>query len=217
MFRKKQLAAIIVGIIIVAIGVAIVLFSKERRSSSDLNWNVEVGEDFIFELESSYYESDSGFNITIFAQMSALNHTRIRVEVINLPNIPSMIDGNIFSAEIITSVKTFCTFENGSNLPAYYGEEINRLLSSCLLPTGDWDLLDWCFADDVSNAFYPGVYFSELQMDHFRLGYELWPGDATIRWSANVTLTTGIPRSAFTENDSSPVGTHTLFRLVLVS
>lgn len=217
MTRKQRIAVVIAGVIIVAIGISVALLNQERRSSSNLRWNIEVGDDFIYELESIYHQSDSGFNSTIFAQMSALNHTRVRMEVINLPNIPPMIDGDILSAEVINSVKTYCTFENGSELPAYYSDEINRLLSSCLLPTGDWDLLDWCFVDDVSNGFYPGIYVSELQMDHFMIAYELWPGDATIRWSANVTLENGTPQAAFTENDSFPVGTHTILRLTLAS
>ncbi len=212
--RKRRWSVIIVVIIIVAVGISVVFLYRDRWSSSSLSWDVQIGDEFIYELESIYRYSN--FNTTIFEQMSALNHTRVRMEIVDLPDIPPLIDGNIFSAEVINAVKTHCTFENGSELPAYYGDEINRLLSFFLLPTGDWDLLDWCFADDVSNAFYPGVYVSKLEMDHFMIGYELWPGDATIRWSANVTLETGTPQTAFTENDSSHLGTHTVLRLTLV-
>ncbi|MHA2353487.1 MAG: hypothetical protein ACXABX_10245, partial [Candidatus Thorarchaeota archaeon] len=151
--RKRRLAVAGFVIIIVIIGVSIALLSKERRSSSNLEWNVQVGEDFIYEIESIYRYSNSGYNASILTQMSVLNHTRIRMQIINLPSIPPMIDGDVFSAEIVNSVKIYCNFENGSELPPYYSDEINELLSSCLLPVGDWDLLDWCFVDEVNDAF----------------------------------------------------------------
>ncbi|MFX1484929.1 MAG: hypothetical protein ACFFCP_17260 [Promethearchaeota archaeon] len=213
--RRRRWSIAIVAIVIVAVGVSVVFLYRERWSSSNLSWDVQIGDEFIYELESIYRYSDSNFNATVFTRMSALNHTQVRMEIVLLPDIPPLLDDDILAAEIINIVKTHCTFDNGSELPVYYSDEINQLLSACLLPTGDWDLLDRCFMNEVSNAFYPGAYTSELQVDHFNIGYEVWPGDATIRWSANVTLENGVPLEIFSENNSFSVGTYTSFQLTI--
>jgi hypothetical protein len=214
--RRRRWSITIVVIIIVAVGVSAIFLYRERWFSSNLGWNAQVGDEFIYELESIYIYAESNFNTTIFTQLEALNHTQVRMEIILLPDIPPLLDDDTLSTGIIDTVKTSCTFENGSELPVYYGDEINLLLSACLLPVGDWDLLDRCFADDVSEAFFPGMYTSKLHEDHFNIGYELWPGDGIYKWSANVTLENGVPQFAVTERNSLSVGSHTILRLTLV-
>jgi hypothetical protein len=214
--RRQRFAVAGVLIVIVIIGVSVVLLNIGKRPSSNLRWNVQVGDDFVYTVETFYSYSDPDFNTSIFNQLTALNHTKIRTQITNLPSIPPMIDGDIFLAEVIDPVKVYCTFDNGSELDADSRDGLIQMLSSCLLPVGDWDLLDWCFVDDVSDASYPGTYVSELLMDHFRIGYELWPGDAIVRWSANVTLENGVPLEIFSENNSFSVGTYTSFRLTIL-
>jgi hypothetical protein len=212
---RQRFAVAGVLIIFVIIGVTVVLLNIGKRSSSNLRWNVQVGDNFVYAVETSYSYSDSDFNTSIFNHLTALNHTRIRMQITSLPSIPPMIDGDIFLAEVINPVKVYCTFDNGSELDPDSRDGLIQMLSSCLLPVGDWDLLDWCFVDDVSNAYYPGIYVSELQTDHFRIGYELWPGDAIVSWSANVTLENGVPLEIFSENNSFSVGTYSSFQLTI--
>jgi hypothetical protein len=216
MNRKQCLAVTITAVIIASVGVSIMLLNNEGRPASDLSWNVKNGDSYIYELESIYRYLASDYNASIFTQMAELNHTRIKMDISSLPDIPPMIDGETFSIEIINKVKTYCTFENGSELPLYYRDRINRVLSSCVLPVGNWNLLDWCFADEVSQAFYPGAYTSKLQENHFMIGYELWPVDSIYRWSANISIVSGIPQAAFSEQNSY-IGTQTIIRFVLVS
>ncbi len=215
MTRNRIVVSILIVIILVAFGAIVVLVGNQRRSSSNLSWNVEVGESFIYEVECFYWDSSS--NDSVFAQLALLNHTHIRMEIVSLPQIPSEIDRSIFSTEVINHTKAHCSFENNSELPVNYYDDINQLLSSSILPVGDWYLLDWCFADETSEAFYPGTYISKLQMNHFTIGYELWAGDALLEWSANVTLEDGIPQAAFIDRDFISVGLHYIIQLVLLS
>ncbi|MHA2380422.1 MAG: hypothetical protein ACXADS_14200, partial [Candidatus Thorarchaeota archaeon] len=154
------------------------LFIGDRQiPTSNLAWSVEIGEEFIYEIQTKGIHFESNFDLTpVIALISAMNNTRIRMVITSLPDLPPMVDGYTFAAEVINQPRTHCVFENGSELPTSY-DDINNLLSSSLLPTGDWHLLDWCFENEVDDAFFPGVYISELREDHFFLGYELWPGD----------------------------------------
>ncbi len=130
--RGQTSAAVIAALIIGAIGVAALFFGDTQKPTSNLAWSVEIGEEFIYEIQ------------TKGIYLSAMNNTRIKMVITSLPDLPPIVDGYTFAAEVINQPRTNCVFENGSELPTSY-DEIKSLLSSSLLPTGDWPLLDWCF------------------------------------------------------------------------
>ena len=215
--RRQTSAAVIASLILGTIGVAALFFGECQKPTSNLAWSVEIGEEFIYEIQTKGIYSESNFDLSLgIALFSAMNNTRIRMVITSLPDLPSMIDGDTFAAEVINQPKTHCVFENGSELPTSY-DDINNLLSSTILPTGDWFLLDWCLENEIDKAFFPGVYVSELREDHFFLGWELWPGDALFKWSANVTLETGVPFIAIDDKNSYSTGVHTIVTITLIS
>jgi hypothetical protein len=215
--RLQAFAVAIIAVITVAVVASALCLEIGKRPSTSLHWNVNIGDEFIYELENTYIHSEENYNSTIFALIAAINHTRIKTEIFNLPDIPLMIDGKTFSFYIVNQNKIHCSFENGTSLPQEYGYIINQPLSSALLPVGDWELLDWCFGNEIDEAFYPGTYTSRLQENSFSIGYELWAGDEIFRWSANTTLDSGVPQKALIEIDSLSVGLHFIFRFSLVA
>jgi len=213
--RRGTIAVgIIVLVSIAAVGIYF-LFVDDKRSATNLVWSIDIGDEFIYQVETSFFVEYNTYNISS-QDITAINNTRIRMVITSLPDIPQMINGELFITEVINLTKTHCSFENGSEITPSCYNVINTLLSATLLPTGDWTLLDILYPDEVSDAFYPGEFTSALHDDYFLFGYELWPGDAILRWSANVTLDNGIPLRAVDYADFSGVtGIRSIFVLNL--
>lgn len=214
--RRSIIAVSIVILVIFAAGGIYFLVNDDKRSATNLVWSVDVGDEFIYQVETSHFVVDNFYNISS-QDITAINNTRIRMVITSLPDIPQMINGELFITEVINLTKTHCSFENGSEITPSCYNVINTLLSATLLPTGDWTLLDILYPDEVSDAFYPGEFTSALHDDYFLFGYELWPIDAIIRWSANVSLDNGIPLRAVDYKDSSgSTGIQSMFILNLI-
>ncbi len=213
--RRRTIAvSIIILVSIAAVGIYF-LFADDKRPATNLVWSIDIGDEFIYQVETSFFVEYNTYNISS-QDITAINNTRIRMVITSLPDIPQMINGELFITEVINLTKTHCSFENGSEITPGCYNVINTLLSATLLPTGDWTLLDILYPDEVSDAFYPGEFTSALHDDYFLFGYELWPGDAILRWSANVTLDNGIPLRAVDYTDFSGVtGIRSIFVLNL--
>lgn len=217
--RRGTIAiSLIVLISFAAVGIYF-LFADDRRPATNLVWSIDIGDEFIYQVETSFFVEYNTYNISS-QDITAINNTRIRMVITSLPDIPQMINGELFITEVINLTKTHCSFENGSEITPGCYNVINTLLSATLLPTGDWTLLDILYPDEVSDAFYdafyPGEFTSALHDDYFLFGYELWPGDAILRWSANVTLDNGIPLRAVDYKDfSGSTGIRSIFVLNL--
>lgn len=214
--RRGTIAvSIIVLVSIAAVGIYF-LFADDKRLATNLVWSIDIGDEFIYYVETSHFVVDNFYSISS-QDITAINNTRIRMVITSLPDIPQMINGELFITEVINLTKTHCSFENGSEITPSCYNVINTLLSATLLPTGDWALLDILYPDEVSDAFYPGEFTSALHDDYFLFGYELWPIDAILRWSANVTLDNGIPLRAVDYKDfSGSTGVRSMFTLNLI-
>jgi len=213
--RRGTIAVSIIILVIFAAGGIYFLVTDDKRPATDFVWSIDVGDEFIYQVETFHFVVDNFYNISS-QDISAINNTRIRMVITSLPDIPQMINGELFITEVINLTKTHCSFENGSEITPSCYNVINTLLSATLLPTGDWALLDILYPDEVSDAFYPGEFTSALHDDYFLFGYELWPIDAILRWSANVTLDNGIPLRAVDYADFSGVtGIRSIFVLNL--
>lgn len=214
--RRGSIAVSIIVLISFAVGGIYFLFTDDNRPAINLVWSIDIGDEFIYQVETSHFVVDNFYNISSH-DITAINNTRIRMVITSLPDIPQMINGELFITEVINLTKTHCSFENGSEITPSCYNVINTLLSATILPTGDWMLLDRLYPDEVSDAFYPGEFTSALHDDYFLFGYELWPIDAILRWSANVTLDNGIPLRAVDYTDfSGSTGIKNIFTLNLI-
>ncbi len=214
--RRGTIAVSIIVLVSFAVGGIYFLFADDKRPATNLVWSIDIGDEFIYQVETSFFVEYNTYKISS-QDITAINNTRIRMVITSLPDIPQMINGELFITEVINLTKTHCSFENGSEITPSCYNVINTSLSAVLLPTGDWMLLDRLYPDEVSDAFYPGEFTSALHDDYFLFGYELWPVDAILRWSANVTLDNGIPLRAVDYKDfSGSTGIKNIFTLNLI-
>jgi hypothetical protein len=225
MARRNRVALLTAATIATIVVIAFCLLSiwnpSGLRNASSLSWGVNEGDGFVYLVvirgHGGSRNPEGGPHILEPPFLAPMNNTRVRFNITSLPSLPLLVDGDIFAEEVLNYSKTECRFENGSEISSMFRDYINRLLYRCLLPVGDWPLLDSLYPNETENAFYPGVYLSRTHADSFYIGYLLWPGDAIISWGGNVSLTTGIPIVAEEVSDYPSVGTYLDNRLILVT
>jgi hypothetical protein len=225
MARRNRIAlvtaATIATIVVLAFCLLSIWNSSSLRDASSLTWGVSEGDELVYLVvirgHRGSIDPEGGPHILEPPFLAPMNNTLVRFNVTSLPSLPLLVDGDIFAEEIINYSKTECRFENGSEVPSMFRDYINRLLYRCLLPVGDWPLLDSLYPNETENAFYPGVYLSKIYADSFYIGYLLYPLDAKISWGGNVSLTTGFPIVAEEVSNYPSVGTYLDNRLILVT
>lgn len=195
MDHQRKIALCVVATVVIAFTVGFV--TDELRESVRIEWKIEIGDDYVFSIGvEGYSGTGSTTNPPPFAQM---NNSRIRSVIISLPNITIFMRLTDFGNLVIRFPKTLSTFENGSEIPLQYYRQINDLVSRCILPVGNWEMLDACFPDTVELAndsttveSYFGADFGGL----FRIGFTrltLYQGSG---WFGDVIKTSGVPNKA---------------------
>ena len=166
--------------------------------SPDFYWGTQVNETLLYEIRA-YGDSYAGnYGVNEIDEILALNQSRVLVTITSLPNLSSVVDSVTFENTVIQKNKVSCTFENGSNLPSFSNGKMARALSGCILPLGDWSLID-SFYIDQSPGWVADQEFiiARLHADYLFIGWE-WSGsyDDSGGWYGNVRLTDGIPTQA---------------------
>jgi hypothetical protein len=215
-------AATIATIVVLAFCLLSIWNSSGLRDASSLSWGVNEGDELVYLVViRGYVQSVDPENVSkvVFSPpfMASMNNTLVRFNITSLPSLPLFIDGDIFAEEVLNYPETECRFENGSEIPSIFRDYINRLLYRCLLPVGDWLLLDSLYPNETKMAYYPGVYLSRTYTDSFYIGYLLWPFDGINYWGGNVSLTTGIPIIAEEISNYPSTGCYLTERLILVT
>jgi hypothetical protein len=213
-------AATIATIVVLAFGLLSIWNSSGLRDASSLSWGVNEGDELVYLVvirghRGSIDPENSSNWILEPPFLAPMNNTRVRFNVTSLPSLPLLVNGDIFAEEVLNYPKTECRFENGSEIPSMFRDYITRLLYRCLLPVGDWPLLDSLYPNETETPLYPGVYLSRTYADSFYIGYLLYGIDTISRWSGNVSLTTGIPIVAVSKYNAA--NTYRNVRLVLVT
>jgi len=191
-------AATIATIVVLAFCLLSIWNPSGLRDASSLSWGVNEGDELVYLVairghRGSIDPENSSNWILEPPYLTPMNNTRIRFNLTSLPSLPLLVNDDIFAEEVLNYPKTECRFENGSEIPSMFRDYINRLLYRCLLPVGDWPLLDSLYPNETEMAFYPRVYLSRTYADSFYIGYLLYGTDTISRWSGNVSFTTGIP------------------------
>ena len=225
MARRNRVALLTAATIATIVVLAFCLLSiwnpSGLRDASSLRWSVNEGDEFVYLFVIRGYRTsidpENSSNMILGPPFLApMNNTRVRFNVTSLPALPLVINGDIFAEEVLNYPKTECRFENGSEIPSIFRDYINRLLCQCPLPVGDWPLLDSLYPNETEMAYhYPGVYLSRTYADSFYIEYLLYPFDTIMRWSGNVSLTTGIPIVAVSKYYAAD--TYRNVRLILVT
>ncbi len=116
--------------------------------------------------------------------------------VIELPSIPIVISSWIFESSIIAFEKTSVLFENGSDIGQYQYLP-NTIISSSLLPIGDWELIENMYPNPGNISYSDfgtrNTFASKYYDNHFILEFYGFSADSSNGWSANISLDTGVP------------------------
>jgi hypothetical protein len=157
--------------------------------AGDLNWNVEVGDQFSYSVEALGYD--------FFEKpCTVLNNSIVVFEITSLPNIPLYCDRNDFTDSIVDESKVIVTFDNGTNLDSECASVLTRLFSSSLLPIGDWSYIDGLYYDRARGGLGAPVqdpWYSRLSRDSFHFGAIAISCVGAYGWSAVISLEDGVP------------------------
>ena len=171
-------------VIILGISIFVITFGFRVSFALNLEWDVSEGNSFTYQITS--YERDAN-----------LNGSLLTATITQLPTLPIIISANTFVTDVIEISKVNCTFQNGSLLPGSCQFFYNNILSHCILPIGDWSLIEWLYPDPESRSYgslgTQSTYISKRYDDYFHLGYIGIDFDSSRGWNAEISLDSGIP------------------------
>jgi hypothetical protein len=213
--------AVTVVIVISVIGIILIQNMNNNMINSNFYWGIEEGANFKYIVRVYGYRtfvdpentSHIYYEPPVFVPM---NNSVIIMNISNLPSIPTFVNENTFAELVIECAKVTCQLDNGSTIPLNFKDRLNRLLSHCIVPIGDWDTLDSMYPDEVENPFTPGKYISRKYLGYFEIGHILWTGFGEENWIGNVSLSSGIPFSGESYVDSVDTGAETIIKVVLI-
>ena len=178
--RRKKIvfATVVLGLVLV-----IATFASQVSVTWSLEWSVSEGDSFTYQ-------------ITTFDRYEYLNGSSINATITELPYLFPIVTAYSFAEFIIDVTKIDCTFRNGSSLPegrSYFRTRI----SNCILPTGDWSLIEYLYPNPEPNYYarggVPSTYMSKRDDDYFALAFVGVDFDSTHGWYAQISLDSGIP------------------------
>jgi len=186
--RKKSI--VLLGILLVSV---IVISQLPPMVISSFEWNVEVGDELVFQIIST---GIIGFGGQGKLQWLHLNNSIIIANITYLPNLSSFYTSHSFISDVVNVTKVSCRFENGS-LVQENDRIIVNLISMSLLPGNSWNELDSLFLDDYIRSLSFGdmeyTWVSRYDENDFFFGHQGSFAEGTNGWKALVNMTTGSP------------------------
>lgn len=201
---RKTLA---LGIVMIFVGaVTLVYLMSLLLIKPNFQWEVEVGDEFLYEVKVQGFSNRSSVPFVEF------NNTQIRMRIVSLPDA-NQIDNPDEMLAILGHQKTECEFITGSSIPIgsrygyYLDASLAEILSRGILPIGGWDYIDSYFPDEYKiGEHIRGEYLSKIDEQWFYIGYHYWYIDYSYGWNANVNMTTGSPISVCQWEDELMTG-----------
>lgn len=194
MDSQKRVAAVVIGTVLVAFTIGAV--TERIRGSLLREWEVEIGDDFLYDITITGYYSISG--VVYPPPFADMNNSLILSTIVSLPNITIFMMVKDFGRLVVSPLKTSSVLGNGSEIPIQHYEQINSLVSRCILPIGDWQVLDLYLPDVVSptndslgTGSYTGVDLGEV----FRIGFTRLRTQYGSGWFGHVEKTSGVPQN----------------------
>ncbi|MFW9798768.1 MAG: hypothetical protein ACFFE2_17155 [Candidatus Thorarchaeota archaeon] len=160
-------------------------------------WVVSVNETYQFDVESGGGYNGGNYNVSEWIKMLSLDGTVINVTITFLPSLDLEINKTTFETEIVEVQKVSCIFGNGTELPSTWLHVISMSISGCILPVGDWSILNAyhpTFDQHWYEPYWGNTYFSELFDNSFQFGYAWSPDeDDGEQWNGTISLDRGFP------------------------
>jgi hypothetical protein len=188
------------------------LIPQESQESRDLQWGVNIGDEFVFHVDAAFHRSGSMSLPEDRRKENASKHldlTRVRATIIDLPSIPQIFDNNSFFETIILANKVGCIFDNGTPIPEEFEVYLSSLISLSILPIGSWEYLDSLYpntyerlqGNDPPELFDKDYAITRMEERFFYLGIFdpllNWPNAGEISKEGWLNMTTGFPQITF--------------------
>ena len=192
--KKVKRAPAAIGLIcLIALG-TFIAFMPVYFGLSRLYWGVSIGDTYQYDVLAGGITL-GGYYGAFWIEL--LNDMSIIAEVVNLPTFDLVHNSTSFSDRIIFTNKVNCSYTNGTVINEVANAILTETISGCFLPLGAWLTLDYLYRNDEPSYDPGGEHLiTILRDDHFFIKYVWWGlYDSGGRWSANVSLSTGVPLS----------------------
>ena len=161
----------------------------------DFEWGIDIGESFNYEILTW---GDYGNQYVAGVPSSTfinLNNTIIEAVIVTLPAVNWITNANSFLSSVVQVIKVNCRFVNGTELASQDNEILSEMISVCLLPIGDWSVLDSFYNDEIAPWEPSQEYYAsrllESQFDFEWTSYGDF--DSREEWTGHLMLENGVP------------------------
>jgi len=189
--RRERIAIAIVVLGIILGG--LFLYFGERFYFGNYEWKIELEDCYQFTVKSWGYTEGGIYDTSEVGSILSMNGTLINVTIINLPSLNDIDSVESFNERVLEPLKISCMFANGSSVSSTISPIIIESISGCILPVGDWTVLDSYHEDAITNWVING-YYSVLYSDYFYLKHRWSSIDSARVWEGNISLVNGFPR-----------------------
>ena len=188
--KRIYLFAISLGIVFITIVGLILVVPKGH-----FEWEIEIGDSLSYEVRT-WGNDDSGYLAGIpFEEIMLLNETFVEANISSLPPVNWITSAEFFLTTVVQVSKVNCSFVNETTLPSRANDIVTEMISVCLLPIGDWSVLDSFYADEIA-PWEPGqeYYASRLLGEQFVFEWISYGDyDSREEWTGFIALENGVP------------------------
>ncbi len=182
---KGVYAAVAISLGLIA---GLIIIVPSLLPNPGLHWGVNESSKYSYEFSIVGFKFESGIPYPI--PFFELNNTLVSVNITSLPEIVEF-NSTEFTEKVVVQDKVDCT----TILPEYDIQELEEIISSCILPVGDWQLLDDFYPDpvDYENKTFYRTYLSLWNETHFWFSHETILVNSGEIWSCFLDIVTGVP------------------------
>lgn len=161
----------------------------------DFEWGVSIGDSFQYEVQTLGEYGNQYIGGYPSPTIENLNNSILNVVVGNLPAVEWVIGANHFTSSVVETIKVNCSFANETELLSADNEIISRIISLCLLPTGDWSVIDAFYVDEIAPWNPSHEYYAARLVDgDFIFEWTKYGDfDSTEDWTGHIKIENGMP------------------------
>ncbi len=189
--NRKRIA--IIAFIVVAIVFVSVTVVVPMAMSSTLTWSIRLGDTASYHVTVDAWQLNDSYVVPPPSRYALLDGVNVSVEIVTLPELGWFLNGVDFAERVIRTDKVNVTFQNGTAIPDDILVRLKSTLSSCILPTGSWLLIDIFYPDTHSTGPAADTYWSYTSTSSFQYGYYGFGIDSITQMSSTVSYETGMP------------------------
>ena len=188
--RKRGAVIAIILTISVFLSITVVV---PMAMSSTLTWSISLGDKAAYHVTVYAWQLNVSFVVPPPSRYAILDGVNVSAEIVALPELGWFLNGGDFAERVIRTDKVNVTFQNGSAIPDDISVRFKSILSSCILPTGSWLLIDTFYPDAYSTGPGADTYWSYGGTSSFHFGYYGSGIDSITQMSSTVSYGMGLP------------------------